>query len=341
MATSRISLNLPPHIDPTKAPLAFGRRAIPKLNEELQDKKLITRQRALMSLCDLVHDPNEAYYALEIGCVSNLKNLLNDENQTVRHKSVEVLYIMAQHSVCRQKFIKDDVISAIAFLFDDEVDIVRKFSHQAIGMITHVLNGAQAVIEANLIPAFVHKLNIELDEIKVFIFDSLHYCSRINPIQALDCGAITILADLLDHKDDEIKSKAARCLMDVCVPLQGKQEAVKHTYLVPTTVKLLEDKCEEVHTAAAGIIMTVAITTEGKYAFLNAGALSSLEKMSKSKCSEARLYSTKALTCLAEAPIGRKALLRYIEEKKEDTDKVHVSLQRADAIAKKVITWEP
>lgn len=31
MATTRISAYLPPNIDPTKAPLAYGDRAIPKL----------------------------------------------------------------------------------------------------------------------------------------------------------------------------------------------------------------------------------------------------------------------------------------------------------------------
>ena len=67
MASSRITYTLPPHIDPTKAPLAFGRRGIPKLNRELQDDVLITRQRALMTLCDLVHDPEKVYEAVQVG----------------------------------------------------------------------------------------------------------------------------------------------------------------------------------------------------------------------------------------------------------------------------------
>ncbi|MGH0162715.1 UNVERIFIED_CONTAM: hypothetical protein FKN15_064230 [Acipenser sinensis] len=66
MTTIRISGNLPPNIDCTKAPIAFGRRAVPKLNEELQNPELITRQRALMSLCDLVHDPEIALEAMRL-----------------------------------------------------------------------------------------------------------------------------------------------------------------------------------------------------------------------------------------------------------------------------------
>ncbi|KAF7239832.1 hypothetical protein EYD10_13471, partial [Varanus komodoensis] len=141
MAHPRISAQLPPHLDPTKAPVAFGRRALPKLNEELQAAELLTRQRALMALCDLVHDPENAYEAVRIGFLDNLKKLLLDENSTVRRKTTEVLYIMATHNIGRTSFIEHEVIPALAQLLNDPIDICRWNMHYALKLMSELPAG--------------------------------------------------------------------------------------------------------------------------------------------------------------------------------------------------------
>ena len=45
---------------------------------------LLTRQRALMSLCDYLHDPEHIAEALRVGIAKSLKGLLTDEDSTVR-----------------------------------------------------------------------------------------------------------------------------------------------------------------------------------------------------------------------------------------------------------------
>ena len=67
MADTKISMYLPPNVNPTQAAIAYGCRALPKLNEELQSDDLLTRQKALMALCDLMHDPEHVYTAISIG----------------------------------------------------------------------------------------------------------------------------------------------------------------------------------------------------------------------------------------------------------------------------------
>lgn len=67
MAHTVISAKYPPHIDPTKAPIAYGDRALPRMNRELQDSNLLLRQRAVMSLCDYIHDPEHIASAIREG----------------------------------------------------------------------------------------------------------------------------------------------------------------------------------------------------------------------------------------------------------------------------------
>jgi len=67
MADAKISMYLPHNVNPTQAAIAYGCRALPKLNEELQSDDLLTRQKALMALCDLMHDPEHVYTAISIG----------------------------------------------------------------------------------------------------------------------------------------------------------------------------------------------------------------------------------------------------------------------------------
>jgi len=342
MATTLISYSLPPNIDATKAPLAFGKGAIPKLNRELGDATLIVRQRALMVLCDLVHDPEKIYEAITVGCVESLKKLLADSDSTVRHKATEVLYIMATHNVGRNAFIENDVILPISKLFDDEVTIVRKFAHQAIRMLSEIPSGAAGIVNAQLIPTLVNKLANELEDMQKLILDTLHFCMLVDAQSALKAGLMDVLKSLLSHDSSVIKSAAARDIMDVSIPLDGKVAACKDDEIVPELVQLLSDHDSDVQTNAAGALMAIAITTDGKFASLRSGAIPPLLKMIDSSSSEARLYAIKTLTMLAEAPAGRKLLSGYVEDitVKGNTE-VSPAVRNAIAIAIKVITWKP
>lgn len=54
-------------MDPSRAPVAFGRRAVPQLFGELQRPEAGSRRRALASLCDLMHDPERLYQTVNGG----------------------------------------------------------------------------------------------------------------------------------------------------------------------------------------------------------------------------------------------------------------------------------
>ncbi|CAK6979924.1 radial spoke head 14 homolog [Scomber scombrus] len=70
-------------IDPSRAPVAFGRRAVPQLFGELQQLEADRKQRALASLCDLMHDPEKLYQAVTGGFVEQLEVLFKDEDSSL------------------------------------------------------------------------------------------------------------------------------------------------------------------------------------------------------------------------------------------------------------------
>lgn len=336
----RISSKLPPDIDPTKAPIAFGRRALPKLNEELSDPELITRQRALMALCDLVHDPEHAYTALSLGFLKNLKNLLLDEDKTVRQKTTEVLYILATHSVGRTAFLENGVIPALAQLLNDPVDICRWNMHYALKLMAELPTGAVGIVESSLVPSLVRKLTTETEEIQELILDTLTGCLQVEAFEALATGAVRILKQKLNHPSVDIRSRAAQAMMAISVPLEGKNMIFEED-VFPDLIGLLDDDSAEVRANAAGALMFSAITTEGKYAAIRNDGIDCLLSLINDSNSKVRLYSIKALTMLAEAPEGRKMLLFHVPEFRERLNDPSEAVQRAAQIAIEVIEWKP
>ncbi|NXO59246.1 RSP14 protein, partial [Aramus guarauna] len=339
MAHARISANLPPDIDPTKAPIAFGKRALPKLNEELQSPELLTQQRALMALCDLVHDPENIYQAIEIGVLDNLKTLLVHHDSTVRQKTTQILYIMAMHNVGRQGLIQNGIISALTELLDDPVDICRKNMHQIFEMMAKLPEGAVGILHAGLIPSLVFKLKTESDEIQELILDTLSNCLRLEASEALATGAVTILKEKLTHSSVAIRSKATWVLLEIGTHPEGKSMLCEE--VIPVLVSLLEDTDPEVQAAATGALMFATVKSRGRFSALGAEAIPLLLKLVAEETSKARLSAIKTLTMLAELPEGRKTLLDHTDTFQQCLNDPCEAVQRAAKIAISVIEWKP
>ncbi|KAL4225085.1 Radial spoke head 14 [Mactra antiquata] len=340
MALTVISAKYPPHIDKTKTPLAYGDRALPRLNRELNDENLMTRQRAVMALCEHLHDPEHIAEALKCGIAESLKKLLSDKDITVRQKSTECLYVIGCHAIGRDAFLEHNIIPPVSKLFDDKEDIARKNAHQAIEMISETPPGAEGIVTADLIGTLVMKLKSELDEIKSLILDTLHFCMRVDTEKALKADAMQVFTSLLSHKDPVIKARAARDIMDLSAPLAGKNKAVE-VEAVPKLVGLLADDNADVKANAAGALMIITITTKGKYTAIEAKAIPPLVKLVDDSTSEVRANALKALTCLSEAPEGRKTLLEDVNKIKNHLTDEIPAVARAAEIAVRVIEWKP
>ncbi|XP_062944279.1 radial spoke head 14 homolog [Cynocephalus volans] len=340
MAHARISMYMPPDINPTQAAIAYGCRALPKLNEELQSEDLEMRQKALMALCDLMHDPEYVYEAINIGCLESLKALLKDSDHMVRIKTTEVLHIMATHNVGRDGFLEHDIIPALALLLNDPQRTCRENLHQTYKQLAQLPSGAQGIVNNSLIPSLVWKLQREEENIQELILDTLAPCLQEDATEALSSHAVPFLKQKLLSTNQNIRSKAAHALIAISIPLEGKNQVWQHD-VIPILVHLLKDKEEEVQANAAGALMYATVTTEGKYAALDAEAIQPLLQLLCSPMKKVRLNATKALTMLAEAPEGRKLLQAHVpvfRVLKEESNEV---VQRAAQIAIQVIEWKP
>ncbi|XP_065844739.1 radial spoke head 14 homolog [Oscarella lobularis] len=340
MATTRISAQLPPHIDQTKSSLAYGNRMLPKLNRELSGLELITKQRALVSLCEVMHKPENIAESVRVGVVESLKDLLGDEDQTVRIKTTQVLYILSTHAIGREAFLSCNVILPLSKLFDDDVIDVRVNVHSTLEKLSSDPMGARAILTADLVPTLVEKVKSEDDEIKELILTSLHYCMMIDPGPCLATAAMATFTDLLSHALPPIRSKAALAIQDLSFPLAGKKQACQ-SGCVPTLASLLEDVSPGVRACAAGALMTISITTEGKFLCLKAGVIPRAVSLLSDPNNDVKINAIKVITTLAESPQGRKELSESLPKLDPLCNHGNETISKAASIAINVIQWKP
>ncbi|XP_049906241.1 radial spoke head 14 homolog [Epinephelus moara] len=355
-----------PVTDPSRAPVAFGLRAVPQLFEELQQqevgrKRRRRRQRALNSLCDLMHDPERIYQAVTGGFLEQLKVLFEDEDPSVRTKTCELLHLLSAHSIGRQALLSSSLLPALSQLLDDSSSSCRLNVLRVLNRLTLLPAGAEALL--TLVPTLMLKLREVKEEeeeeeeevqVQVLLLSTLSSCSRLDPRPALASDGVSVLGHKLSHRSPNIRREAAAAMMALSVCDDGKRQVCEEAVL-PVVVNLLQDDDVEVQANAAGVIMYTIIIITGKQRCLDLNVVpvllhlvSNSEEEEEDKERRKRrkalvMYSLRALTALAEAPDGRSLLLEQLpllvrrsEAAEEDQD-----IRRAAQTAVRVVTWTP
>ncbi|BHF64923.1 Radial spoke head 14 [Sparganum proliferum] len=321
MASARISLEMPPNIDPSRATLAYGRLALPRLNRELKDDVLLIRQRAVKALCDYLHDHEHIAAAVHEGIIPSLKHLLRDKDVPA--------------------FIDEDVLDVLKLLFSSyEPDIVRLNAHKAVELLSINPAHCQAIVDADLIPLLIACVEREYAEIKAVILETLNRCLDLNSDAGLNAGGMQVFTKLLSHHSPEVRGKSAQVILMLTVNPRGRQQAIdKET--IPALVGLLSDNDPDVKASAAGALAFTSVTTHGRYTAINADAIPNLLRLLVHSCSRVRVNGLKAITCIAEAPEGRRILLDHVDNIKKLTEDEDAGVRKHANIAVDVITWKP
>lgn len=340
--------------DPTRAPVAFGRRAVPQLFGELQRAGAAARLRALTSLCDLVHEPERLYQAVTGGFLKQLKVLFRDEDPSVRAKTCELLHLLTSHSIGRQAVLASSLLPPLCQLLDDSSFSCRRNVHRVLNRLALLPAGAEALL--SLVPKLMLKLTKEEDEeVQLLLLSTLTHCSRLDALPGLASDGVSLLGRKLSHRSSNIRREAAAAMMALSVPMDGKRQVCEDAEVLPVLVGLLRDKDVEVQANAAGVIMNTVIITTGKQRCLDLDVLPVLlgllsekhgdddEEEMKKRRKALIMYVLRGLISLAEAPNGRRLLLEQLPlvEKKAEAAEEDQDIRRATQTAIQVITWTP
>ncbi|XP_036000683.1 radial spoke head 14 homolog [Fundulus heteroclitus] len=337
-------------MDPNRAAVAFGRRAVPQLFEQLQQRDAPGRLRALTSLCDLVHEPERLYQTVTGGFLKQLQVLLKDEDPSVRTKTCELLHMLTSHSIGRLALLSSSLLPPLFGLLDDSSSSCRRNVHLVLNGLAQLPAGAQALLP--LVPKLMLKLRQmpeeEEEEEQVLLLSTLSCCSRLDPLPALASDGVPVLGQTLTRCSPDVRREAAAVLMALSVPEDGKRQVCEEQFVLVLMV-LLQDGDVEVQTNAAGVIMNIVIITTGKYLCLELNVVPVLLSLLSEKEEEEQrkrrktlvIYCLRALTSLAEAPEGRSLLrnqLPLLERRSQDQDQ---DVRRAAQTAIRVVTWSP
>ncbi|KAK2838210.1 hypothetical protein Q5P01_015422 [Channa striata] len=302
-------------MDPSRAPVAFGQRAVPQLFEQLQQPQSDVRRRVLTSLCDLMHEPERLYQTVNEGFLGQLKDLLVDEDPSVRAQTCELLHLLTAHSTGRQALLSSSLLPPLSQLLDDSSSYCRRNVHRVLNRLALLPAGAEALL--SLIPKLMLKLREEKEdeeEVQTLLLSTLSRCSRLDALPALASGGVSLLGQRLSHDSPNIRREAAAAMMALSVPEEGKLQVCDES-LLPVLIDLLQDKDVEIQANAAGVIMYTVITTKGKQQCLDLDIVPILLDLVTKREDEGAdrkaliMYSLRALTSLAEDPKGRSLLL--------------------------------
>ncbi|KAK7933622.1 hypothetical protein WMY93_004518 [Mugilogobius chulae] len=147
---------------PGRAPVAYGRRAVPQLFEELQKPEPEDKMRALNSLCDLLHDPEHLYQTVRSGLLETLNPLLRDPDSTVRTRTCDLLRQVAAHSIGCRALLLPSLVASLSLLLDDPHSGCRVAVHRILNLLALLPSGADVLL--SLVPKLMLRLTDTLLE---------------------------------------------------------------------------------------------------------------------------------------------------------------------------------
>nr|CAI5858041.1 unnamed protein product [Callosobruchus analis] len=162
------------NIDVTRRPLGFGRVAMGKLRRELHHKHEEVVIAAIESLCDLVHDPERGYEAINLKIVNRLVDLIAHENAAIREKTCRTLTVLAGLAAGKEAIVENPcLLENIAICVEDPYPEVRIHVAAMLEMIATFWRAADVLVDFGFVSILLANLLKELEDISKIHLETL------------------------------------------------------------------------------------------------------------------------------------------------------------------------
>ncbi|CAG9819777.1 unnamed protein product [Phaedon cochleariae] len=306
------------NVDITRRPLGFGRKAMPKLRRELHHKNERVVIAAIESICDLVHDSERGYEAVNLKIVDRMVDLMAHENEAIREKTSRTLTVLARQACGRLAISTNrQLLENVAACAEDFYPEVRVQVAALLEMLAQFWKAADDLVEFGFVQILLSNLLKEEPEIIVIHLQTLRSLMHAlaGKMIAIESDGYNIFMKLLDHKRSEIISEALACLSLLASTCVGEKLA-RQMNLLDTLNVHLHDERPEIFTNAASVIMFCTVKASGKIAASKINTMTKrLIQLSRNKLNPStQIFAIKALTNICEHPEVRKEVQKkYIE----------------------------
>jgi len=286
--------------DNSRSQLAYADAAMPKLRYELSCEDLVTRQRALNSMSDLIKSSERVYEAVETGCLKQLVHLMNDTNDSVRLKSSEVVHNICQHTIGRRAFMAlPESLPNVTSSFNDDSFKIRVTAFRIVNELCTIQPLAQQVDQGKEMTKLIvreqlskvrdslsddredrDELDCALESLRILqkllfadspILDFLGTHKKNKTTTDDDEGdfvsseILLVFKGLLGHENIAVRTETCKALHDLCCNnYVAKSAASQDEALLERLVKYISCSHPVLQAASSMALMTICITTAGK-----------------------------------------------------------------------------
>ncbi|KAL7749661.1 Radial spoke head 14 [Sorochytrium milnesiophthora] len=334
---------------PVHSQLAFGRRAVPKLTEEVASDDADVRNKAVATIATLSHDPLNVSEGVACGLIQQLLKACKRTDPVTRLKTAEVLDIFSGHAPGRAALVAAKSVPVLLGMCEDKSESVRRHIQDTLrNILANPHDGFDVLRDApNMLDDHLKRLKSadETFAVQVVILNTLHSIIRQNVDAAnilLQLKGLDILISKLQERagGTQLRVALADCIAGLCSFPEGRQAALGRE--VPKLLAAqLDDHKPEVRAALAGAVMSLSIDVAAKQELVSEDVVATLITLLNDQSESVCLNVLKAIASLSEDYRARFQLQSALPKIEFHSESKNEMIRKAALRALEIVNWRP